>query len=469
MLKSFIKDRSGNFGLMGAGVILTLIGGIGLSVDYMAMADTSSRLQSAADAALLAAASSGETDVVKLEQIANESLSSLMLQGESAIARYSHTQDRIVIKAEMAYQPRIMNILGFGTQMISVEAAIPSGGVGVLDIALVLDVTESMRGAKLDQMKVAVNNFITEFENSGGDIRVSVIPFSQYVNVGTQHRNQPWIDNSEEGINFPPVTHTRYFGATCSGGIVQTTCTSTFDGVSSTNTCQQCPGGWVGGMSQDEIVSPDRIWDGCVGSRPGNKSREAFYGGSPFPAVYDDGYKGHPYGSRDYSCPDEILTLTDDYTAIRNKVNVLNATGTTYMPSGLAWGWRTLDGEVPLGVAGTGGDRKKALILMTDGFNTVSRLGSDKYHFGKNADDPNVTRDANQEAEKICQNIASEDILIYTIAYDLPNGADADDTRVLLSECASTPDSFFNAAGGANLNQAFEAIGQDLAKIRLVN
>ena len=137
------------------------------------------------------------------------------------------------------------------------------------------------------------------------------------------------------------------------------------------------------------------------------------------------------------------------------------------MPSGLAWGWRTLDDDVPFGQPTTGPVRKKALILMTDGFNTISRLGNDKYHHGKQGD--NATEDANKETEKLCENIHSENILLYTIAYELPSSADADDTKILLSDCASTPDGFFNAAGGANLNEAFEAIGKDLAEIRLVN
>lgn len=470
MLKAFKKNNSGNFSLMGATVFLALIGAVGLSVDYMAMTDNRAQLQSAADAALLAAATSGVTDDDKLEEIANEALNRALGEGLEASVEYSYPEDRMVITAKMLYQPKIMNIFGFDTRNLSVTSAIPKGGVGRLDVALVLDVTGSMQGNKLVQMKAAVDNFISEFEASGGDIRVSVIPFSQYVNVGLANRNEPWIDNSEEGTNFPAVNFTKFSGATCAGGTVEEICTSNFDGLSSSSICNRCPGGWEGGSSTDFTVEPERIWDGCVGSRTGNKARQAFYGGTPFPAVYDDGGQGSPYSSQDYFCPDEVLPLTSDYTIIKNKVNALNVSGSTYMPSGLAWGWRTLDGEVPLGVpAASGQTRKKALILMTDGFNTVSRLGADKYHHGKSNDDSNVTKQANKEAEKICDNIAGDGILLYTIAYDLPNDANADDTRILLSECASTPDGFFNAAGGANLNEAFEAIGHQLAEIRLVN
>jgi len=369
----------------------------------------------------------------------------------------------------MLYEPKIMNIFGFGTRNLSVSSAVPRGGIGALDIALVLDITTSMQGEKLQEMQLAVNNFIDQFEESGGDIRISIIPFSQYVNVGAHNRDELWIDNSEEGSTFPPVPFVETTDRVCLGTLTVSSCEHEVDGVTVMRDCDVCDGGYTDGIQTTVTIAPEKNWQGCVGSRVGNKSWQPFYGGTPFPAVYNDGYKGVPYNETRYACGVSLLPLTDNFDTVRAKIASIYTTGETYMPSGLAWGWRTLDHDVPFGKPLSGVNRKRAIILMTDGVNTVSRLGSDRYHYGRSSLDPNVTKDANKETETLCQNIASENILLYTIAYELPPGADADDTKNLLSECASTPDGFFNAAGGTNLNEAFETIGTDLGEIRLLN
>lgn len=469
MLKKFLKNTSGNFSLMMGGAFLMLMGGIGLSVDYLGMTETSANLQSAVDAATIAAVLSGEDNQEKVKLIAAESFEAYRQQGLNIKPSFVFGENSLIIKAETVYTPRVMGLIGFGSRTISAKAESPYGGLGNLDIALVLDVTDSMEfDGKLDDMKSAVNGFISNFEESGGDIRVSVVPFSQYVNVGVEYKNQPWIDNSEEGTTFPPVEDTDTDGAVCQGGTVSNSCTRHKDGVPYQSTCNSCPGGWVGGVTTTTTIHPLREWEGCVGSRNGNKPTEPQYGGVPFPAVYDDGSDGS-YRHTDYACPDPLLPLTDDLDGARDMVNGLDTHGQTYMPSGLAWGWRTLDDDVPLGKPIGGESRKKALILMTDGHNTVSRLGGDKYHYGEADDDNNVTQDANKITERICDNLKSTEILVYTIAYALPDGADSDETMMLLDACATSPENFFNANGGIDLDETFQLIGRDLSKVRLIN
>lgn len=452
-----------------AGGFLTLMGALGLSVDYLGMTQASAQLQSAADGAILAAALSGEDDVARIKLIGDETLATFESDSFDIKTEYEFTDDSIIVRASTNYTPQIMNIFGFGHQRLSAIAEAPRGVGGSLDVTLVLDVTDSMDfDGKLDAMKTAVDNFIDGFEESGSDIRVAVVPFSQYVNVGTQYASQPWIDNSEEGTTFPPVTDTDTDGSVCTGGLVSNPCTRHKDGVAYESTCSSCPGGWTGGVTTTTTVEPLREWDGCVGSRKGNKPTEPQYGGNPFPAVYDDGRDGS-YWQTDYACPDPLLPLTADLTTARNMVQALNSSGTTYLPSGLAWGWRTLDDDIPLGDPIAGETRKKALVFMTDGHNTVSRLGADKYHYGEASDTNNVNADANKVTERICDNLKSTDILVYTIAYDLPSDADAVTTKDLLNYCSTTPSNFYDASGGASLNAAFEAIGLDLAAVRLIN
>ena len=64
---------------------------------------------------------------------------------------------------------------------------------------------------------------------------------------------------------------------------------------------------------------------------------------------------------------------------------------------------------------------------------------------------------------KLCDNIKSEGISIFTVGL-----AVTDDAKSLLSDCASSPEYYFDAADGAALADAFNDIGQSLRMLRLV-
>ena len=489
MLKKFLKNTSGNFSVMMGASALVLIGGIGLSVDYMAATDYAQQLQAAADGAALAAVLSDEVDESEIRRHSDELFQSLRNQGLTVNSEYVFTDTAITVKAQTTYTPQIMSIFGFGKQNLSVSATVPLNGGGGLDIALVLDVTDSMEeNDKIGQMQIAVNGFLNNFQTSTGSnpslssaVRVSVVPFSQYVNVGIHNANAPWIDNSQEGTYFAAVTKDT-IESTCSTGFYNNPCTRLVDGVTVDRMCRSCDGNHVTTTTGSTTIEPLKTWDGCVGSRAGTLNIQSDFNGTPFPAVYDDGSSsGTPYRDTDYACPrDAVLPLTGNIAAAQTLVGDLDTTGTTYMPSGLAWGWRTLDDDVPLGQPVAGNARKKVLILMTDGFNTVSQRGPDpivdndgRYHHGEHdtGDDAGnavVTAEANTVTANLCTNIEDDDIQIFTIAYEFPDGGDANTARALLRNCAAE-DSFFDAADANQLNAAFDAIAKSLKDIRLIN
>ena len=178
MLKQFWKNTSGNFSMMMAGSVLALMGGVGLSVDYLGMTQASANLQAAADGAVLAVALSGEDDQQRAIRFGDDVVETFRVGGLNVTNQYEFTENSIIVRASASYTPQIMGVFGFGNRTLSAMAEAPRGGVGKLDITLVLDVTDSMDfDGKLDAMKVAVNNFIDNFEESDGDIRVSVVPF----------------------------------------------------------------------------------------------------------------------------------------------------------------------------------------------------------------------------------------------------------------------------------------------------
>jgi len=120
----------------------------------------------------------------------------------------------------------------------------------------------------------------------------------------------------------------------------------------------------------------------------------------------------------------------------------LATSGETYLPSGLLWGWRALTPVAPFTEAASSPDNTTSImIFMTDGFNTLSQ--DDEYHDGHQREDGFVV------AQDICKNINDDKIDVYTVAYNLPNVDEADDTRRLLKQCASDLSKNFEARDAA--------------------
>jgi len=234
-------------------------------------------------------------------------------------------------------------------------------------------------GGKLDQMQITLNGFLNEFNSGDQDVRFSLVPFSQYVNVGIDNGFRSWIDNSQEGTRFPPDEQDLYEHEDCPVAREQRTSIRNNDGVETETTDWVCPVERESTHIGTNIVEPLKTWDGCVGSRAGNLAAQSPFNGTRFPAVYDDGGASRTrYRRTDYDCPNvAAIRLTDNLSTVQTLIGDLEGSGNTYMPSGLAWGWRTLHDTRPFGREIAGQTRKRVLIMMTDGFNTVSRRDAD--------------------------------------------------------------------------------------------
>ena len=65
--------------------------------------------------------------------------------------------------------------------------------VGRTEVALVLDTTKSMEGARLAELKRAARKFLDTIDaslpdNDANAFKVAIVPFSEYVNVGLGRR-----------------------------------------------------------------------------------------------------------------------------------------------------------------------------------------------------------------------------------------------------------------------------------------
>lgn len=454
MFRTYSRDVSGNMAATFAVCLLMLMSAIGAAVDYNSMTSKKTTYQSLADIAVLAAARSGEDKKSKLKKIAKAAVEANNFTGDTLKTKLTLTKEgRVQVTVNGTYDTVMMSLFGKPHQNISALAEAPLATSEPVDIALVLDTTGSMSGSKIDSLKMAANALVTQLESYKNEsIRVSVIPFSEYVNVGLSRRYEPWLyvpaDNSTSlpqkckmkrdvisKTNCRTITRT----ATCNNDGVSYTCTRKFT---------KCD--YTYGPEYEYCYTPTSKskWYGCVGSRQTPWNERAHKGAVSIPGLMNE---------RD--CAKEILPLTKDMSAVRTKINSLTADDKTYLPAGLIWGWRALNSQAPLVEASTAKAKNKnsVLIFMTDGANTVSQNGT--LHNG------NDITNANKQTKQLCSNIKSDKIQMYTVAYDF-GGAD---TLKILKNCASKPDMFFLASDAAGLKQAFEDIGTSLLKLRLTH
>lgn len=187
------------------------------------------------------------------------------------------------------------------------------------------------------------------------------------------------------------------------------------------------------------------------------------------------------------ACPTEVLPLTNDKTAVLNRIANLTYWngGGTIVSEGLMWGWRTLSPNLPyatgLPYAPT---NQKVIVLMSDGKNELAENGrassgdisgspvySDftSYGFLRGGRFPDETFSGavsylDDRLRTACANAKAKGVMIYTVLF-----RETDPTAVSnMRNCASAPDKAFTAANGADLATAFGAIGSSISKLRLV-
>jgi len=438
------KNEDGNVAIMFAVSTVAILVGLGVAIDTGLAQKTKIQLQNTADAAVLAAAKSGETDLAKLQALAEQYVGANSGSASNVATTLTLTTDgRVRVGVRSKYDTQFASFVGKPEINIAVLSEAPLTSSEPVNVALVLDVTGSMKGAKLTNLKSAANGLIDTLDGYDNDaLKVSIVPFSNYVNVGLSRRNQNWLDVEDDsfstGAEVCKMVHSRTncrkVASICNNDGISYSCMKTV--------CDKGPK-----VQRCWTPNNNRVWRGCVGSRNTPWNERARFSGKKIP------------GLMNARCNEEILPLTAQMSDVKTKISSLSAKGNTYIPSGLSWGWRTLDTNMPLteAVGPYAGNTEKVLVLMTDGANTKSKNGD--WHEGGS-----VSK-ANNTTRNLCNNIKSSDIQIYTIAYEITDTT----TKNLMRNCASKSSMYFDANNAAQLTAAFDSIGSSLIKLRLTH
>lgn len=110
----------------------------------------------------------------------------------------------------------------------------------------------------------------------------------------------------------------------------------------------------------------------------------------------------------------------------------------------------------------------KVAVIMTDGENTIDNSSHGAYwylsagHLGTTNSAAALTQ-LNNRLANVCTAMKNNNIIIYTIMFGTTTAAN----QTLLRNCATEPDYFFPSPTASDLQDAFSAIGDSLANLRI--
>jgi len=236
-------------------------------------------------------------------------------------------------------------------------------------------------------------------------------------------------------------------------------------------------------------------WHGCVEERDGARgltddppsverfrqyywqSGTSWYGFNNWPPLGGSNDSGP-----NKSCPASITPLIQSKTQIHAAISAMTPrlNGTT-SHVGLVWGWRVVSprwrglwtggvdaGNMPLDYNTE--NMEKVIILLTDGQNYWSGNGAYYNAHGYIWNNRLGTRSwtlameaMNSRTAQICSNIKAQDIILYTILFQVNDAA----TDALYEACATTGNHYYNSPSNEALQVAFRKIAGELSNLRI--
>ncbi len=465
-MSRLVSDRRGGALIMIGFAIIPLVAFVGLGVDSARAYLVRSRLATALDSAALAAGASVNATVSEMQQdvlmYMNANFPDELYGAELSTPQVSFSGDGdvITVSANATVGASFMRVMGFEDITIAASTEVTRRMRG-LELALVMDNTGSMRwSGKMDAMRDAAHllmDIMYGERETVDDFWVALVPYASVVNVGDDY--QDWLSDYDD---------------------------YTWEQEGSYSTSQVSWKGCVKaravGMDQDDTVPSgaglfetyhwasggDNWW------APGSYNETDSYQTS-------SSYANGP----NLACPTPILPLTAEKSTVTDAIDAMGAYRRfgTMSNVGMSWGWRTVSpdwqglwgGDTPADLPLPYDEplMDKAVILLTDGWNQWSGYSNDYYTaYGYPDDgelvDPVTTSSSRAELNSrltdTCMAMKEAGVVIYAITFQV---GDEQDLKDLYETCASGSDRYFDSPSNSELQNVFEAIGQDLSNLRV--
>lgn len=490
VVRRLCRDKSGNVAMIFALCVIPLTGAVGLAVDMGRIYHVAMHTQGALDAAALAAG--------RVAQV--EKTDTLNKASKSASAYYDQAKPTDVIETKIAFSPNnqqteftvtatswvktpflsvldvfshstppsdapavcnsafsCTKVVSTATAQICLNCSDVGGGNADdgtnLEISMMLDVTGSMGGDKIVDLKAAAKDLIDIVvwgDQSKYTSKVALAPFAPAVNVGEYFTKITGKSDRED--NDGSSSKNIHYPSTCfnSKGSLKSSCSS-----------------------DSKYNAPKYIakYAPCVVERSGTLNLLKFTDATPslnyLPAWND------AQDTMSTSCnpSNAIVPLTSDRTKLKNTIDAFTVSGSTAGHLGTAFAWYLLSPNwksvwpaesepTPYGTAKV----KKIALLMTDGeYNTL--LG-EQY-----SDGSSQATTALNNAKSLCSGMKQKllpgdpNIEIYTVGFKLNTSA----SKAMLKNCATSDDHYYETTSGDGLKSAFRDIALKISRLRLTN
>ncbi len=391
---------------------LLLIMASGGAIDFSRATSLATKLQSGIDSGALAAAALNQTgdanDVVTAYVLANLESSNLNVDELSLNVTFNETINSREVYVTASYQLPTLFLGIFGIDAITVQR--DSEAIDLIqdiEISLVLDVSGSMSGSKINELRQAASEFVEwMFSQNPDRTSISVIPYNGGVRLPSE---------VNEYLVAGPASYSARSGCLEHGLDYVTDIELPADGLD-----------WLEWIGTPQVGLENSSY--C----PSRYAAEA---------VFVSSNEG------------SLLSLIDD----------LFASGQTGLDVAAGWGLRALSPQWR-GLLGSdfadrpadfgGDDTVKVLILMTDGAITSQhRDWSDTLYSASTARGFFID---------VCDQAKDLTVSVYTIAFQVSGHTN----RQLMEDCASSSDHFYEVSD-LNISEAFSAIASDIMGLRI--
>jgi Flp pilus assembly protein TadG len=513
----FRKDDRGNVATIFALAMIPLIGMVGAAIDYGRVSQIRGKLADALDAGVLAVGSQPTMSDTAAYAMVNNWVTAHMGTGLAAnwhLDTVTQVNGAITATASGSVNMTLTHILGISSVPISVKSQVLHS-IGKVEIALVLDNTGSMAGAKLTNLKSAATALVDQLVAASpnpADVKIALVPFSMTVNVGSTYNAAAWLDtgalspiNDEIFTKASGTYHANRLTLFTQMGVAWGGCVESrqmpYDIQDTAPTTATPATLFTPFFAPDEPDSKaksgnrngswtsynDYETDGTYSTTNWKVPQGAIAKYNHAPSNGSNAPAGYGYGPNAGCSLAPLLRLSTGSSAqVKTAINAMTAIGDTNIPMGLVWGWHVLspplanggDGIFGDGVPWNSTDWTKVVVLMTDGQNqnTPNSSPNDSYYSGigyiwqnrigvvAGSSDSQRQTALDNRLTALCTAMKAPayNVVIYTVRVEVNSG-----TSTVLSNCATDGDKFLDVQDSSKLTTAFQNIGASIQKLRL--